>query len=1154
MKKKLLFKTFALTLGLLFYATIGWSQLLVEDFDYPIGDLLNAHGWTAHGNAGTQAIDVTSGLSFAGYLGSGIGGAANLDATGEDVNKTFTAQTAGTVYAAFVIQTQSSNSAGYFLHFGQSVIATTFFTRVWINATGNGVGLGSSTPATYQPITAGVPTLLVIKYVIASKVSSLFVFNTFPTEEPASANTTFTETGTYANVGSIALRQYNAAQRVIVDGIRVATNWADAVKEAGGTPATATPLFSHPSQNYFSPFDLEITCSTPASTIYYTLDGTDPNQSSTQYTVPINISTTTTVRAIAYATGFDPSSIGQVILTFPSVTDVATIAELRAGTAGVLYRLTGEAVMTFKQIFRNQKFIQDATAAILIDDLAGKITTNYAVGDGITGIIGSVATFGNMIQFTPATDPGAATSTGNVIVPQIITISEMVTNFENYESELVQLNGINFTAGGTGNFANGIAYAITDESKATASFRTTFYDVDYIGQPIPAVPANVTGICNSRAEGNFITSRNLADIVLPPTIKVTSPNGGELAEQGTTYEITWFAASFEGDVEVVLHTPILKGGLLLGTVPATDQSFSWNVTQDAGDYFIVVKAVGLDEPFDVSDAPFSIIPPIDIRITEIMYNSPEDGNDTLEFIEIYNNGTGIVNLENWKFSKGVVFTFPEVLINPTEYVVVAFNETAIYNTFGLDVLQWASGSLSNSGEQIELMDAFLNVRAFVNFDDVTPWPVEPDGQGPSLTFCDPALENNDPANWSASTNLAAVNADGNGVYCTPGAGCNTNEDLVMNYPAGWMGISSYLEPGKTSMENLFAAAYGKMTILLAEDGIFWPGQNINTIGDWDSYKGYKVKFNQPIYFVYNGNPTPTPNVTLEPGIHFFPVLSDVPALVNDVLVPHGADIAFAFDIVNGGIYWPEGGIVPGMNGSFTELYPGYGYLIKVINTITIDFNVGDASGKIAEKAVPQIANPAGWNTVSKTGEQHIISVKGTQNLETGDVIGVFDASLTCTGMAVYDGVSPLPLVVYGNDITTSAKDGMNAQEVLTIKVYRQGIEMDASAVYDQNIVNHDGLFVSNGLSVINDLKFGATGVNDANNSTYSIFPNPSTGQFTLSVAGKNEILITNAAGQMVYSTVSNGSTIIDLSAQPKGVYFIKLTGDSSVSFDKIVIR
>jgi hypothetical protein len=131
---------------------------------------------------------------------------------------------------------------------------------------------------------------------------------------------------------------------------------------------------------------------------------------------------------------------------------------------------------------------------------------------------------------------------------------------------------------------------------------------------------------------------------------------------------------------------------------------------------------------------------------------------------------------------------------------------------------------------------------------------------------------------------------------------------------------------------------------------------------------------------------------------------------------------------------------------------------------------------------------------------------------------------------------------------------MNEQEALTFKVYRQGIEINATAIYDQNIADHDGLFVSNGLSVISDLKFGTTGLNDTNTSAYSIFPNPSAGQFTVSVAGKNEISVTNAAGQMVYSTVSSGSTIIDLSTQPKGVYFIKLTGETSVTFDKIVIR
>ncbi len=249
MKIKNLLTTLALTASFLFVGNVGWGQaLLVENFDYTVGTYLTANGWSAHGAAGTTPIQVVSpGLTFAGYSGSGIGLAAGVNNTGEDVNKTFTQQTSGSIYAAFIIKTEASNSAGYFLHFGQTAIGTTFFSRVWVNATGDGVGVGANAPSTYIPITAGTPTLLVLKLEYATKITSLYVFNSFPTSEPGSANQTFTETVTYTNVGSIALRQYNASQRIIVDGIRVATSWADAVK--ADTPPSLVPASLSPVDN-----------------------------------------------------------------------------------------------------------------------------------------------------------------------------------------------------------------------------------------------------------------------------------------------------------------------------------------------------------------------------------------------------------------------------------------------------------------------------------------------------------------------------------------------------------------------------------------------------------------------------------------------------------------------------------------------------------------------------------------------------------------------------------------------------------------------------------------------------------------------------------------------------------------------------------------
>jgi hypothetical protein len=219
------------------------QALLVEDFNYTAGTTLVSNGWAAHSGAGTNSPAVVSpGLVFEGYMGSNLGNAASVSNNGEDIHRTFDAQTSGTVYAAFIVKTEASNAEGYFFHLAQTTVGTIFLTRIWVNATGNGLGVGATLPTNWVSVTPGTPTLIAVKLDLATKVSSLYVFNTFPTTEPATANATFTETATFSNIGSVALRQFNAAQRIIVDGIRVATSWAEAVKAAGAIVDTEAPV------------------------------------------------------------------------------------------------------------------------------------------------------------------------------------------------------------------------------------------------------------------------------------------------------------------------------------------------------------------------------------------------------------------------------------------------------------------------------------------------------------------------------------------------------------------------------------------------------------------------------------------------------------------------------------------------------------------------------------------------------------------------------------------------------------------------------------------------------------------------------------------------------------------------------------------------
>lgn len=162
-----------------------------------------------------------------------------------------------------------------------------------------------------------------------------------------------------------------------------------------------------------------------------------------------------------------------------------------------------------------------------------------------------------------------------------------------------------------------------------------------------------------------------------------------------------------------------------------------------------------------------------IVMTEIMYNPPETGVDSLEFIELYNNDNRAWDLQGFYFSKGVDFTFPSTVLNPGDRVVVGVNASALNNTFGINSIQWNAGSaLSNQGEPIVLKDNFGYVIDSVYYKPVLPWDTLANGKGCSLELCDPSSNNSDPANWRHAFEFAAVNSANDTIWAGPMEGCS----------------------------------------------------------------------------------------------------------------------------------------------------------------------------------------------------------------------------------------------------------------------------------------------------------------------------------------------------------------------------------------------
>lgn len=87
-------------------------------------------------------------------------------------------------------------------------------------------------------------------------------------------------------------------------------------------PATATPSFSLAPGEYTNGQTVSISDATPNSLIYYTIDGTTPTTSSTQYQTPIAITSSETIEAVAIATGYTQSVTAAAVYTIWPTADV----------------------------------------------------------------------------------------------------------------------------------------------------------------------------------------------------------------------------------------------------------------------------------------------------------------------------------------------------------------------------------------------------------------------------------------------------------------------------------------------------------------------------------------------------------------------------------------------------------------------------------------------------------------------------------------------------------------------------------------------------------------------------------------------------------------------------------------------------------------
>lgn len=324
--------------------------------------------------------------------------------------------------------------------------------------------------------------------------------------------------------------------------------WLDEISITWVLPSDiATPTFSPDGGTYLEAQTVTIECSTEDAVIYYTTDGTTPDNNSTLYTGAINVTESMTIQAIAYV-GTEASNVGTATYT---ILVPQTIAEVRAqGTGSVFTYGVVTAISTSGS--NTTAYIQDMTAAIVV---YGEFSAE--MGDEIQ-VQGTLTTYKGLLEIASPTV--AVASQGNVIEPVDMTIDDINVDAESensYQAMLVHIVDATVTAmnGNNTTIAQGDNTITVYGSLGEVAVNDVISFDGNIGCYTNVQIVNPTNIeIQNATTYTFVTDGDWFD--------ASNWEGGEVPADGSDVTIAANATVYDGYVAVVNEMTITTDGSL----------------------------------------------------------------------------------------------------------------------------------------------------------------------------------------------------------------------------------------------------------------------------------------------------------------------------------------------------------------------------------------------------------------------------------------------------------------------------------------------------------------------------------------------------------------------------------------------------------------
>ena len=147
-------------------------------------------------------------------------------------------------------------------------------------------------------------------------------------------------------------------------------------------------------------------------------------------------------------------------------------------------------------------------------------------------------------------------------------------------------------------------------------------------------------------------------------------------------------------------------------------------------------------------------------INEINYNSSED-HESGDWIEIFNPGDMDIDVSGYKLkddNNDHSYNFPDETIIPSgEYLVISNDLEAFSELYSsqIPIVGPFDFGFGGGGDEVRIFDQEGVLVDSVSYDDGSPWPLEPDGSGPTLELKNSNLDNELAESWSSSSGFGS---------------------------------------------------------------------------------------------------------------------------------------------------------------------------------------------------------------------------------------------------------------------------------------------------------------------------------------------------------------------------------------------------------------